>query len=289
MAVTYTQHQGGGSTYSTDLTASGSINTKGGYVALVASLAADVDGFFLTISAVNNTARSFLVDIATGGAGSEVDLVSNVLLSVGGDVAGANMQFFVPIPIASGTRISARCQCTVASGTVSVSLLTVAGELAHLLTSAIAHTYGANTGTSRGTQVDPGGSANTKGTAVEFSAAISTTNNLKWLLVIPGNQQNAAMAAAKWAVDVVSGASLNVTEVPDLILTSNTVFDAVIPPVYCVPVDIANGTRIGLKAKCSTTDATDRLLDFVLIGIEGVSTIGPNRAAGQLANGGLAR
>lgn len=285
-AVSYIQHQGGGAVYSTDVTAAGSTNAKGAYTALVTSLATSADGFFLTISAVNNTARSFLLDIAIGGVGSEVDIVSNILLSVGGDVAGANMTLFVPIPISSTTRVSARCQCTVASGTVSVSLLTVAGELAHLLTSAIAHTYGANTGTSRGTQVDPGAVANAQGTAVEFSAAISTTNNLKWLIVLPGNQQNAAMASAKWAVSVMSDASLATTEVPDLIFTSNTVFDAVIPPLYCIPVDIPNGTRIGLKSKCSTTDATDRLLDFVLIGIEGVTTIGTTRIA-RLVGGGL--
>ncbi len=288
MAVTYTQPQGGGSTYSTNITASGSTNTKGAW-ALLTTLAADIDGFFVTVSAVNSTARTFLLDIGTGNAGSEVAIVSNYLLTVGGDVTGANTQFFIPIPLASGTKISATCQCSTASGTISISLLTVAGQLSHLLTSAIAHTYGATTASSRGTQVDPGAVADTLGSAVEFSAAISVTNNLKWLLVVPGNQQNAAMANAKWAVNVLTGAALTTIEIPDLIFTSNTVYDAVAPPVYCLPVDIANGTRIGLKAKCSSTDATDRLLDFVLIGIEGVSTIGTSRAAGQLANGGLAR
>ncbi len=289
MAVTYTQHQG--STYNTAITASASANAKGSYTQLVASLSGSVNGFFVIVSAVTTSNRSYLLDIATGGAGSETVIVANLPVQIGGDYHGGNFVVFVPLPISSGTRVAARCQSSTGSSQIFMSLLTVAGELSNLLTSAVASTYGATTGTSRGTSIDPGAVADTKGTYVQMTAATSTSNNLKWLIVLVGNQSNAAMSVATWALDIATGAAASETVVvPDLIFSSSTAFDAVIPGFYCLPVDIANGTRIAARAKCTITDATDRLVDLVLIGVEGVVTIGASTtASGGLVNGGLAR
>ncbi len=285
MPVSYTQHQA--ATYTTAITAAGSTHTKGAYTALVSSLAADVNGFFLTINVVNSTSRAFLLDIATGGAGSETDIIANLPFQVGGDVTGANCQIYVPYPLPSGTRVSARVQSTTASATISIALLTVSGGVSGLLTSVAAATYGANTGTTRGTQVDPGASANTKGSYVELTSATSTVNNIRWLLVMLGAQMNTAQSAANWALDIATGAAAaEVVAVPDLVFSSGTVFDALLPTCYCVPVDIPTGTRISARAKCSINDATDRLIDLVVVGVEGASAL-DTKAAGALVNGGL--
>lgn len=288
MAVAYTQHQG--STYNQAITAAGSTNTKGAYTTLVASLATDVDGFYLFVSTTGAASRSYLLDIATGGAGSETVVVANLPFQVGGDVTGANCCVFVPFPLSAGTRVSASCQSATASATISISLMTVKGGIAGVLTSPVSFTYGANTATTRGTQVDPGGTISTKGAYVQLTAATVTTNNLQWLLVMLGNQLNTAMAAANFALDIATGAAASETVIiPDIIFASGTVFDGLLPSAFCFQVDIPTGTRIAARAKCSSNDATDRLIDLVVVGIEGVSTIGTSRAAGMLANGGLAR
>jgi len=106
----------------TTLTSSGTANTKGSYVELTDSTSADIAGFWLLIATTNSAANRYLIDIATGGSGSETVLVPDVY-SQPGTIGAGDQVIFVPLNIASGTRIAARCQCNGSSGTVAVAIV----------------------------------------------------------------------------------------------------------------------------------------------------------------------
>lgn len=105
----------------TTITASGTANTPGSWVEIIASLDADID--FMVITSCANVASgsvnsSQLCDIATGGVGAETIIVSD--LNFGHDNGSGSRRFTVPAQIPAGTRISARLQSAVASATNTV-------------------------------------------------------------------------------------------------------------------------------------------------------------------------
>lgn len=100
----------------TSVPPSASANTKGGFTQLIASTSVDYLGFYVEVNLGDtNTSASVgafsLIDIAIGGAGSEIIIVPNIQWYHG---ASRPRQFY-PIPIPAGTRISARCQADAAS------------------------------------------------------------------------------------------------------------------------------------------------------------------------------
>lgn len=96
----------------------GTANTKGVYSQITSSTVADIAGIFVTFDAQNTSsgssnASTSLIDIAVGGAGSEIVIVPNILLSVfaGGSATqfGAAMPY-MPIQIPAGSRLAVRSQ-----------------------------------------------------------------------------------------------------------------------------------------------------------------------------------
>ncbi len=94
-------------------------NVKSAYYQLTASSAKDYAGFIMGFD--TGSGANFLIDVAVGAAASEKNIVSNYWLqsTLGQDVMNS-MPIMVPVP--SGTRISARAQCSLISGLVGLSL-----------------------------------------------------------------------------------------------------------------------------------------------------------------------
>lgn len=237
-------------------------NTKGDYAELIAATDTASDWLLLMLGRGSATAE-FLIDISTGAAASEVVLISNLQISTGGTINPVPV--LIPIYINAGTRISARCQSTTAGGFFSAT--------AHVITSKspqhfgrVATTYGAATADSGGTSIDPGAVALTKGSYVQLTA--STTSKIEWLVISFGNQANTARTSCGWLVDIATGAGgSEVVKVPNIHIGSHSQSDTVDPVCLCLPVSIPAGTRIAVRAECSTNDATDRLIDVTLVGI----------------------
>ena len=94
-------------------------HTKGSWVELTASSSA-IDGLLVIVGNDFNVVpatTNWLIDIGTGAAASEVVLLGNLPSTCGTVETGTMLFFYVPISLAAGTRIAARCQCdrTVAS------------------------------------------------------------------------------------------------------------------------------------------------------------------------------
>lgn len=254
----------------TALTAPASTNTKADWTQITASCPIDADGFFVEMIVGQNGAKDFLFDIGIGGAGAETVILENVLFTapVGSNEYLAS-DFFVPLRVAAGTRVAARYQCSsTTSDEMFCEIQFVKGEWYRGLTCRRAATYGASTADSGGTSIDPGGSADTKGNYSQLSAAV--TNPIRYALICVGGQGNGARSGFSWQVDIGVGAALSETViVPNLYVRAGVAIDQLLPTVVGRGMTVRAGQRLAARAQCNGTDATDRLLDLVVIGFDG--------------------
>lgn len=237
-----------GTSKGTTVTASGSTNTKGSYVELTAATTISADGFLLTVDTPAG-GIDHMMDIAVGGAGSEVVILSNFSTEL--YFGGGSPSVFVPVPIQAGSRISARMQANQGSVSDNVSLVLVKGGLARMMGLKRATTYGADTATSTGTQVPYAGSTNTKGAWVELTS--STVGRTRLLIVLVGLRGGSNIATTNYSLfDIGVGASSSEVAVVSNVSTvgdANT--DRYWPNVYTIPVDIPAGSRLVARAQHS--------------------------------------
>lgn len=244
------------------LTASGSANTKGTWVTLIASTATAGSGLIVTFGEATATHR-ILIDIGIGAAASEQVIIPN--LFVHNQVAtGVFQQVLIPIKIAAGTRISARCQGEVGSDIVRAGVMVLSGSLLQGSGLGRVTTYGVSTATTIGTSVDPGGTADTKGAWVQLTA--STTSPVRWMAICLNTDSRDQTAASRWLVDVgVGGAGAEQVIIPNLGAIVSASSDVVAPGYYCLPVNVPTGVRLSMRAQCLINTATQRLLDNCVI------------------------
>jgi hypothetical protein len=270
----FSQHEGQRITSAGVVTASsrgtaltaGTANVKGSYAELVASTAHDAAWLIVHI-AVNAGSHDALVDIAVGAAASEQVIIENIPIGIGSSSAKHPTIALFPIAVPAGTRIAARAQSTLASTVIYVHVQLCHGGFLASAPLSLVTTYGAATADSGGTQVDPGASANTKGSWVELTA--SSTYPIAALLVGVPNQNNATRSTGLYLLDIgIGGAGSEEVIVPDIQLHANAAND-VIEPQLAGPffVSIPAGTRIAARAQASITDATDRLFDCIVYGV----------------------
>lgn len=265
-----------GSTYTVGITASSSAHVKGAYASLADATGINSARWWLySMTATAN--RNYLIDVALGAAGSESVIVANVFLinprGTSVMVTAAPLPSYVDIP--SGSRIAARLQSSVASGSVDVSVLLEQTPLRGL---ALPATYGVSTSTTTGTTVDPGGTANTKGSYAELSSATAAASTGA---VIVTQTPAAGTAFAKWAMDIAMGAAgLESVIVPNLPYQSDDLFPAFQPNGQRVEVEIGASVRIAARAQCTGTSSGTRTLRVCMI-LDTVPTAGAgvNRAA----------
>ena len=253
----------------TNITGDASANTKGSWVELVASSAFDVKGIWIDIGF--GSLADFLVDIGVGAEGSEQVIISNLYATPGatsGTALRSATTYCLPISIPVGTRISARSQSTGTGLGIRLTVTLMGLGFASPQPLSRMTTYGAATGDSGGTSIDPGATIQTKGAWVEIIG--SSTNKMSALALAIGNQNNAARLSASWLFDISVGAATSeVILIPDLFLASNASGDMVFPiTMGTFPVHVPRGTRIAARAQCSINDATDRLFDLILYGID---------------------
>lgn len=251
------------STAATVVTAHASANTKGIYSQLIAATAHDSDWLLVQVGlGTSETNQADVhIDIAIGADGSEVVIISNLLIS---QVNGQVVQFLFPRHIPQGTRIAAAIAATTGGSTVRCQVVVIANGSAPNSLQRVT-TYGAVTADSGGTSLDPGAVGSTKGAYVELTAAC---NEIKWLVVALGCQANTARADARFYLDIAIGAGgSEQVKVPNLLFYSDLTSDLLSPATYAFPCSIPAGSRIAARTQCTITDATDRLIDVVLYGV----------------------
>lgn len=246
---------------------SGLTNVKGSWTEIVASTPFMACCFTILFSGV--TAGDFLFDIGFGANPNEVAFVSNLHHSDRQSGQGPTSVYWFPIPIPAGTRVTVRSQCQSGGSKVGyVTIILCEAQFVREPALSRATVYGAATGDSGLVGLDPGGTADTKNSYSEIVA--STTYPIRELYIVLGNQANTARTDCNWLIDISVGASLSEQIViPDVYVSCNAVGDLVLPEVIGpIPVNIPAGSRLAARCACSIIDATDRLVDVGIIGVD---------------------
>jgi hypothetical protein len=251
------------------LTADATSHTKGAYTELIASTSDDCTMLVVTVGTTNSTGVStgVLVDIATGAAASESVIVANLNAGFLNNIASAANNaptFYIPLAVASGTRISARCQAEVAGGdTVAITIGTYAGG--NRTASAI-DTIGAVTASSRGTDV-AAGTNEAEGSWVEIED--STANAYVGLLYAYGGAGDAGAQAGSFQLDVGTGAAAAESVIGPLtnIIGNISAAEAITYNQAVLPASasISAGTRIAARISADNTNAQS--FDVILYGL----------------------
>lgn len=260
-----TEGENTATTVGTTITAGSPAHVKGSYAALAASAPFDADGFYLHAGGGASLRTDILIDIAIGGAGSEVVIVPNLLYMAAG-VRSQPVYFHVPIK--AGTRVAARSQSITAGATAALIVTFARGGLNRELRLARATTYGANTADSGGVGVDPGATINTKGAWAEISASL--TNPIEALILCVGARANAAIATAGMFLDLGIGAGGSEVVILDNWPLRAFDGDDVWSPFWSdLRIKIPAGQRLATRAQCTINDAADRLIDVTVTGFDG--------------------
>lgn len=238
-------------------------SAKGSWVELVASTTDTTALFILSVeyAATGATIRDFLIDVGIGAASSEEVIVSDLQIQMKQTFSPVN-HYYLPIRIPSGTRIAVRIESNSSSDSINVN--------AHLF----APTFQSNPGYSKttaygvsgtdGTDIDPGGTANTKGSWVELTA--STSDAIEAFNICIGSNTNNAHNDIDYLYDLAIGGSGSEEIILENMHVVSSNFEVSKAPV-CVQHKIASGSRLAMRMQCSSTDATDRVLSFSINGI----------------------
>lgn len=246
---------------------------------VVASTSAAWDGFTITIATLNQRAGPFL--IATGAASSE-SIIAVVPANPVRIFRSFNM--YVPIPIASGTRVSVACSLDSSEtiyGQIEGDLRsnhTIHPTFTNLDCGPFHLENDADYG--RGVTIDAGGTANTKGSWTEMSKTTgngpnnilngdSLDNTYSWFGACAGKFE-----ASTWNEDVTflfdigtGAASSETVQMADKFTRSSIRELANTGFVMFETGAFTSGTRVACRAQASSTTAAERTIQPYLFGL----------------------
>ncbi len=252
------------------LTSDAAAHTKGAWAELIASTAHET--VFVVVTITDTAATSgFVVDIGVGASTAEQVLIPNLYHKHGQAAQPVPRVYSLPLAIPTGTRVSARVQCTAAAGqTIKVGIQCFSGPITaqHGLRRVEHGGLTITTGSATSIQIltDPGAVAHTDSTWQELLAA--TTFAWQWLCVAGALADTATAAITAYLLDLAVGAGgSEVAVVNDLWFLSHTGVDCPVPGTYCFPCAIASGSRIAARTRCSVATAGDRQINAAIYGV----------------------
>lgn len=247
-------------------TASVTPHTLGSWteVLAAASVTKDIHMVLIDLQAATNLATndsSTLLNISTGGAGSEATNIAVANIGVGYNAV--RNKFLIPVHIPAGSRISVACQSAIASQVVDAVYQFYTLPFGRIPPRKPV-TIGANTATSKGVGLTPPGSSNTKSAWTEITSA--TTQPLGALVTCVQGNSDTIIAADTLLLDIGIGSAGNeVVVVGDICFlggTSEIYFHQ--GHINLFGCDIPAGTRIAARyANSGTSDG----MDLILLGV----------------------
>lgn len=242
---------------------------KGSYVELISSTARATERINVFLAYPSATKQPLTVYIAVGAAASEVDVLAFTAW-VG---TGAPDVLEFPVSIGSGQRVSAAMasDSSVPATDISISL----GDESGYGTSNSYELTDLTSG-NQGIDVDPGGTANTKGAYSELIA--STSIDYDYFVLCLGLSNNNNMTNGRFLIDIATGAASSEVVLIENIPYSQDSSENGSPPFIPFWEPIPSGTRIAVRAQCDITDAADRIFDAA---ITGQSVTAPSGGGGE--------
>lgn len=191
VSESFTTANGGGV-----LVTAGAINTKGAVAVVSASTPFDSWGVHVALTN-KSAAADLLVDIMLGVAGQEYSIIPNIYYTAGSN-SSYGKNYFFPVFIPAGSRVTARSQSATASVTCRVAAwLMQAGAKGHPCVGKIVD-LGTNLAASRGTPLgDPAAASWGAWTQIAATAGF----DLDWILGVFGDRAIATRTAGNkmWA------------------------------------------------------------------------------------------
>lgn len=246
------------------VTDGGANNTYGSWSTQIASLGFSCQGLLLSWGLTVNNQSSFVdVGVDTSGGTSYQVIADQIFTS--GHSTRLNDWFYIPVGVPAGSRIAIRNKTTSAGIDIRGALHPYyAGPWGRPSGSRVV-SIGGNPSTTRGVQVDAGGTSNTYGSWT--ATGTTAPKDLCAICFKVGGGTNTVPTNTSFEVDLGLGAT------PDPIIqgfrfASGGTGDNYGPvPTFWMPCQIPAGTDIRMRAKSGTNDATDRLFDVVFYGL----------------------
>jgi hypothetical protein len=238
---------------------SGGANTKGSWVQLISSTAADCVLAYIT-AAYNSSADgsdqcSASIDIGIGGAGSEVVLVQDLL--IGPEYTQqSGIELVIPLNIPVGTRVSARCQTsstTAGANTCLIALTLFDGSFAQGEGASGVDALGFVSSTTKGAAILPSATVDTFGSYVTVIA--STAKDYTGIFGLFENRAGQLATAQSYLLSVAIGAAASENDIIPTKLIRGGVSGAVARPTAIIPylpIAIPSGTRLSARCMCSS-------------------------------------
>ncbi len=250
-------------TWGTSLTSDGTAHVEPATeTEIFASTAFDTDwvNIWVHANSLANTDTDSLINIKVGAAGSEVSVIPNLLAgwALANDSGLVPRHYGFPLHIPAGSRISATHRSVRLSVTVRCMVeLLGGGQGVHWVGTAV-EAVGADTATSSGTYVTPGGAS--EGTLTSLG---TTTNEWGFVQPMLGGNTDTTMNSGILTCDLGSGASTAIPGLEEFIFLSNTAEASTNNALgrYCY---VPDGTTLHLRAQ---TSATAEAMAFVAYGV----------------------
>lgn len=254
----------------TQITTGGTPHVKTGYTELIAATTYNTSKISISLGGTlqSATRTDFLVDIAVGAAGSEVDIIKNILAGWAGNLSAGSKLITLPINIPAGSRIAARAQSLIAADVVSIFVALyggtssivrwnndiAAGPAGKIITAA--ESLGIDTALSIGLSHTPGDSGAestwtnwpaTAGSGTQ-AAAVTTRDYYGILPMIGGSLSQTTMTSIAYHVELGVGS----TTYGEWHFTTSTA-EQVFGPFPASPIMryIPAGTQLQLRAEAS--------------------------------------
>jgi hypothetical protein len=244
-------------TSGTDLVANASPGGDGAWTELTSATPDEFHAIHLLSHYGGSTTGRGIIDVAIGQSGSERTIIEGLPFAhMNSNIRSSAWRISMPLYIPSGSRIAARVR---RSDTASLrNRLMMLGEtlpIRGIPPFRRCTTYGLDVTNARGTQVSPGGTANTQGSITEIVA--STTNPIRALHVIAMKRDGVATAGNNsTALQILIGAAGSEVElIPEHMAWEihsscdvSSCFGLGIGPF---PVNVPAGSRLSARARCS--------------------------------------
>lgn len=237
-------------------------DTMGSWVELNASTPKEYNGVLITVARPSPGNVSMLIDIGVGAAGFEAVIVEALPLRSNTVNDESGYTIFIPLRIEESSRVVARAQSGDGSDTCRVSMHGCDNSN-QLFENCI--TFGDDKANSTLTEYDPGAVADTKGSWTEL---VAETDDAMAYIGLMAALSNLSVTTCHWFVDIgVGDAGSEQVVAEDLYVGTHSNFDKAVPALIGMfPLDIPSGSRIAVRASCTITDATDRIIDLAVIG-----------------------
>lgn len=229
----------------------GSANVKGNYSATIITTSAALSGFIVEFGLPSSASAKYKVDIRSGGS----TIIVPDLYVAPGSTSSGTFKVFIPLAVGSGVALDARCQSSVGSATLKISIVEVVANagVPPGFTSMVA----LNNEATAGTTLAGTGDVPLTDTWTEIVASTAATYGA--IMAIVGDNGTAPGTAQSTLVSLGTGAAAAeaaymkgtfgiFTGLPYLRLQM----------FLLIQKTIASGTRLSAKAN-STTAGTDNL------------------------------